>query len=246
MPYSLILMPCALVLSAGGLYAAWEVGVWKALRGRVPFDMVVGASAGAWNGWAIAGGVTPQELADRWLDPLTGSIMQFGLHATGCLRPEILHAQARDLAARFQPQMPFGLTIVEVPRMRLRLVRDSEISWQHLAATCAIPFGFPPVRIDGKRYVDGGFMGALPVWAAEQMGATRAIALNVLTTLPFRILRRLLYKRRPSSALAVTLLEPSVPLGSLKDSVCWSKQNIARWLELGERDGNRAMSSITM
>ncbi len=239
-------MLCALVLSAGGLYAAWEVGVWKALRGRVPFDMVVGTSAGAWNAWAIAGGATPEELEERWLDPVTGTILQFGLHRAGCLRPEMLHAQAREMAARFQPRIPFGLTMVEVPRMRLRLVRGSEVCWQHLAATCTIPLGFPPVRIDGRSYVDGGFMGALPVWAAEEMGATRAIALNVLTTVPFRILRKFLYTRPPGSALAVTRLEPSAPLGSLKDAVCWSKQNIARWIELGERDGNRAMSSITM
>lgn len=43
----------ALVLSAGGMYAAWEVGVWKALRERIAIDLVVGASAGAWNGWAL-------------------------------------------------------------------------------------------------------------------------------------------------------------------------------------------------
>lgn len=239
-------MACALVLSAGGLYAAWEVGVWKALRGRVPFDMIVGASAGAWNGWAIAGGATPEELEDQWLDPRTGDVMQVGLHATGLLRPDILYAKARELAARFQPQMPFGLTMVQVPSLRLRLVREKEVSWRHLAASCAIPFGFPPVRIDGKDYVDGGFRGALPLWAAEEMGATRAIALDVLNTLPFRILRRVLPPRSHSPALAVTILEPSVPLGSLKNAVCWSKQNIERWIRLGEQDGTRAMSSITM
>jgi NTE family protein len=236
----------ALVLSAGGLYAAWEVGVWKALRARFQPDVIVGASAGAWNGWAIAGGATPEELANDWLDESTGKLMPFGLHGSGCLRPEALHAKARYLASRYQPRIPFGLTIVEVPRLRVRLVRDRDISWQHLAATCAIPCGFPPVRIDGKLYVDGGFMGALPVWAAEAMGADRAIALNVLTTVPFRILHKVLATRQPRAALQVTRLEPSVPLGSIKDSVSWSRDRIARWIELGEKDGTRAMSSITM
>jgi NTE family protein len=236
----------ALVLSAGGLYAAWEVGVWKALRLRFQPDVIVGASAGAWNGWAIAGGATPEELEQEWLDESTARLMQFGLHATGCIRPAALHEKARELASRYRPRIPFGLTIVEIPRFRVRLVRDNEITWRHLAAACAIPCGFPPVRIDGKAYVDGGVMGALPVWAAEAMGAHRAIALNVLTTVPFRILRKLLPVRKPSAALAATVLEPSVPLGAIKDAVVWSRDHIRSWIDLGEQDATRAMSSITM
>lgn len=239
-------MTTALVLSAGGLYAAWQVGVWKALRARFQPDVVVGASAGAWNGWSIAGGSTPEELAAEWLDPLTAGLMQPGLHASGVLRPDALYAKARELATRFRPRMPFALTMVELPGLHVRLVRDGEITWRHLAATSAIPFGFPPVRIDGKLYVDGGVKGGLPLWAAERMGARRAIALNVLTALPFRVLRRLLPPRRPSSALEVILIEPSMPLGPLGHAVRWSRDRILHWIELGERDGNRAMSSITM
>jgi len=239
-------MPTALVLSAGGMYAAWEVGVWKALREWLQPDLVVGASAGAWNGWAIAGGVTPEELTEIWLDPTTGKIMQFGLHATGCLGPQVLHAKARELFARFRPRIPFALTMVAVPSLHVRLVRGPEISWQHLAATASIPFAFPPVRIDRQLYVDGGFKGGLPLWAAEEMGARRAVALNVLTALPFRMLRAVMRPRRATAALEVKLLEPSVSLGPLREAVVWSRERILRWIDLGERDGHRAMTSITM
>ena len=81
--------------------------------------------------------------------------------------------------------------------MRVRLFRDREITWQHLAATAAIPLSFPPVQIGGKWYVDGGAKGALPLWAAEEMGATRAIGVNCLTLLPFRLLRALVRPRTP-------------------------------------------------
>jgi predicted acylesterase/phospholipase RssA len=229
------------------MFAAWEVGVWKALGLQLRPDIVVGASAGAWNAWAIAGGATVEELAREWMDPRTADLMRVGLHRAGILRPDALHAKARELFDRFRPRMPVGITLVEVPSFRLHLVRDAEITWQHLAATCAIPFCFPPVTIDGRRFVDGGVRGALPVWAAEEMGATRSIAVNCLTTLPFRMLRiglRLLAPR--PSAAEVMLIEPSTGLGSLRDAMVWSASNVNRWIAQGECDGNRALSSVRM
>jgi len=205
----------------------------------------VGASAGAWNGWAIAGGATVDELERDWLDPATGRILAWGPHSKGLLRPENLHRKSRDLFARYRPRIPFGATVVEVPRLRTRLLRDSEVTWQHLAASCSIPFFFPPVRIDGKHYVDGGLRGALPLWAAEAMGATRAIAVNALTHPLFRAVHTLLDRHRASAALEVIRIEPSEPLGRLRDAVVWSEPLIARWLALGERDGARALRSIT-
>ncbi len=231
-------MTTALVLSAGGMFAAWEAGVWKSLSGRFRPDLIVGASAGAWNGWAIAGGCSAGELIDEWMDSATARI--------GLFRAEALQQRARELSLRYQPRIPFGLTVVEVPRLRARLVTGSEITWRHLAATCTIPFGFPPIRIQGRWYVDGGLLGALPLWAAEEMGATRAIAVNALTTLPFRMLHKAMRGRRESGALEVIRIEPSTGLGSLRDAVCWSRANVERWIEQGERDANRVVSSITM
>jgi len=236
----------ALVLSAGGMFAAWEVGVWKSLEGRWKPDLIVGASAGAWNGWAIAGGASSADLVAEWCDPLLAKLMRLGLHASGILSPEPLHQKARKLFDEYRPMLPFGLTMVEVPGLGLKLVRDGEITWQHLAATASIPFCFPPMKIGDRRYVDGGFRGSLPLWAAEEMGATRAIALNCLTTWPFRLLRAVMQPRQASQALEVVRVEPSYPLGSIRDASVWDSENVRRWIELGEKDGIKAMSSITM
>ena len=231
-------MTTALVLSAGGMFAAWEAGVWKSLSGRFRPDLIVGASAGAWNGWAIAGGCSAEDLIHEWMDSATARI--------GLFRAGALHQRARELFLRYQPRIPFGLTVVEVPRLGARLVRGPDVAWRHLAATCTIPLGFPPVRIQGRWYVDGGLLGALPLWAAQEMGATRAIAVNALTTLPFRVLHKAMRGRRESGALQVIRIEPSTPLGSLRDAVCWSRPNVERWIEQGERDANRVATSITM
>ena len=237
-------MATALVLSAGGLFGAWEAGVWKALEPCFRPDMVVGASAGAWNAWALAGGASAQDLYEIWRDPAIGKIMQWGPRGAGLLRPEPLHEAAQRMFARFEPRLPFGCTLVELPSLRLRLFRGPEITWRHLAATAAIPFGFPPVTIDGRRYVDGGLRGVLPLWGAEQMGATSAVAVNCLTSVLVRSLRGLLRPPRASSRFQVVLhVEPPAVLGPLRDAVVWSADNIERWILQGERDANQAMKS---
>jgi NTE family protein len=228
-------MATALVLSAGGMWAAWEVGAWRALRDRLHPDLIVGASAGAWNGLAIAGGVSPDELAHEWMDANMANVMR--------KRPHGLYDKARQICDRFPSRAAFALTMVEVPSMRLRIVREQEITWRHLAASGSIPCVFPPVEIDGRRYVDGGLRGALPLWAAEELGATRAIALNVLNTPLFRMLRRTMLGRKASSALQVIHIEPSERLGSLYDAMVWNAKNVARWMELGEHDARRAITS---
>lgn len=232
----------ALVLSAGGLWAAWEVGAWTVLRERFIPNLVVGASAGAWNAWAIAGGATPEQLAAQWLDPRTAQILRFNLHRSGFLSGAPLLEAAREMYDRYRPRMPFALTIVELPSLRSHIVREDEVTWRHLAATAAIPFGFPPVKIGNRFYVDGGLRAGLPLWAAESLGARRALAMNVLTTPAFRMLYRVMHGKRASSAMQVTRLEPSRPLGSVRDALVWNRSNIERWIEQGRQDA----SSITM
>jgi predicted acylesterase/phospholipase RssA len=227
------------------MFAAWEVGVWKVLRTRMQFDMILGASAGAWNGWAIAGGVSPEELQEEWMHARMADVMRPSLHRHGFLHPQSLYNQAQRLYQRFQPKMPFGLTMVELPRMRPRLVRGDEVKWQHLAATASIPLAFPPMKIDGRSYVDGGFPGsALPLWAAEEMGATRAFGVLCLTTWPFRMLRHVVPSHPPGKGLQVIRIEPSEPLGSMSDAIFWKSPNVKRWIALGERDANRTLLSI--
>lgn len=228
-------MTTALVLSAGGMFAAWEVGVWKALEERFRPDLIVGTSAGALNGWGIAGGATAADLEREWLDPLTAHVM----------RRKALYLKTEHLFKAYRPRVPFGLTIVDLVRMRPKLVRAPEIEWRHMAASCSVPLVFPPVWIGGRPYVDGGLFGALALWAAEEMGAERAIALNCLNARWFKLLHSALRWGIPQPrALEVVRIEPSEPLGSVRDAVVWSAANIERWIALGESDGRNALPSI--
>ena len=225
-------MPCALVLSAGGMFGAYQAGAWNVLSRNPMPDLVVGASAGALNGWAIAGGCSAADLIDMWLDPATALLMKprFPLVPwNGVFDPAALERQVSDWYTRFKPLVPYSLTLVQEPRLRLVRVPSEQITPRHLMASCAIPFGYPPVRIDGKVYVDGGLLDALPVWAAAEMGATRAIAVNALPLMPSRLLRaavqvvrRVGQKPVKHAGLEVVPISPRGPLGSVRDAIVWN------------------------
>ena len=239
-------MPCALVLSAGGMFGAYQAGAWNVLSQRFEADLVVGASVGALNGWAIAGGCSPADLLAMWRDPATALLMRPRLPIVpwnGFFDPAALDRQVRDWYARFKPRVPYSLTVVEVPRLRLVRVPQDQIIPAHLMASCAVPFGYPPVRINGKLYVDGGLLDVLPVWAAAEMGATRVIAVNALPLMPSRPLRAAvrvvhLLGRKPAkvAGLDLLLITPRTPLGSVRDALTWSPENVRRWIQQGEDD----------
>jgi NTE family protein len=239
-------MPCALVLSAGGMFGAYQAGVWNVLSQRFQPDMVVGASAGALNGWAIAGGCSPADLLATWRDPATAGTMRLRLPLVpwkGFLDPAGLARHVQDWYARFQPRIPFSTTVVEVPRLRLVRVPHERITPAHLMASCAVPFGYPPVRIDGKLYVDGGLLDILPVWAAVEMGATSVIAVNAIPLMPSRPLRAVVrvvrwlgQKPAARAPLDLVVIRPSTPLGSVRDALTWSPERTRQWIQQGEDD----------
>src|SRR5580704_18544989 len=149
----------ALVLSAGGMFGAYQAGAYRAIAELAPPDIVVGASVGALNGWPIAGGCTPDHLIERWLDPSAGSALKlFPNHGwrNGWFDPAPLRARAEEIRGSYEPRMPFGLVVVQLPRLSAHLVKHPDVTAAHLQATCSIPLFLPSVEIDGRRYLDGG------------------------------------------------------------------------------------------
>jgi NTE family protein len=227
------------------MFGAWEAGAWQALSRVFQPDLVAGASAGALNGWAIAGGAPPEELVDEWLHPEVGNAMRLRFPLApwrGVFDPAALETFARKLTEKYTPRVPFGAAAVEVPRLKLRLLRGDGMTWRHLVASCAVPSGFPPVMLDGHYYVDGGLLAALPLWAAAEMGATRIVALDCLPIMPSRALRaavgivRRMAPRASVSGIPVLRFVPGETLGRLRDAVFWKKENVERWISLGQHD----------
>ena len=232
------------------MFGAYQAGAWKALAGRFRPDVVVGASVGALNAWAIAGGASPEELVERWLEPGCRALSRFRWRQPpwrGVFDSEPLHAQVRELCGRYTPRIEVGVVATELPRLKPRLFLNREVDWRTLAASAAVPFLYRPMKIEGRWYADGGLLGPLPLWAAARMGAARILAIHVLATPPsgpaaamVRAFRAVAPRiPRPPAGVEVEFLTPSRRLGSLHAATFWRRREVERWLRLGEEDGAR-------
>jgi NTE family protein len=245
----------ALILSAGAMFGAYQAGVWQALAGRFRPEVIVGASSGSLNTWAIAGGCDARQLAELWLDPAFADVTR--LHVpllpwNGVFDSDRLEALARQVHSAFCPRQELAVVVTAARGLRTRLVRNEQITWRHLAASCSVALGFRPVRIDGRLYTDGGLLGALPLWAAAELGANRAVAVLAMPRLPSAAGRAALKVIRAFASplprapedLKVLMVAPSEPMGSVSDLMFWRRENIERWLALGTKDGEAALRRL--
>lgn len=247
-------MKTALVLSAGGMFGAYQAGAYRAIAELAPPDIVVGASVGALNGWVIASGCSTDHLVSRWLDPSAGETLRlYPNHGwrNGWFDPKPLRAQADRIWSEYEPKIPFGLVVTELPGLHARLVEHPDVVAAHLQATCSIPVFLPAVRIEGKRYLDGGLFEKLPIWAALKMGATRIIAIDSLPRVGkwwlhwgINIAHAFKPRRKYSPDLDLTVVTPSEALGDADAAVFWKRSNIERWVDLGMRDAMQALGGL--
>ncbi len=244
--FSMIVPPSgktALVLSSGGLLGAYQVGVWSYLSetGFQP-DVVVGASVGAFNGWAIAGGCQHDELSHRWLDKAQTNVLirraKSGLRA-GFFEREPLQRLASAIFTDYRPSSSFGLVTV------------SAITPTHLLASASIPVAMPTVSIDGRRFTDGGLLEDVPLWAAAAMGATRIIAVDAMHfDCPWfyragvRPMKWLAPRISKAVRACTTLIRPGKPLGHYTDALDWDRSRIQRWIERGYEDALRTLKGV--
>ena len=243
----------ALVLSAGGMFGAYQAGVWKALQPVFQPDVVVGCSVGSINGWAIASGIPADELIRTWLDPRCAALMtprRPWRPWRAIFDPGPLAEMLQELASTYTPQVPFALAVTRLAQLRLEILRTPDITWRHVLASCAVPVGYPPVRIDGHLYCDGGLLNIMPVWAAQRFGVDHAIAVNVLPSMPLNAMRaavrmvRLMAPREPQAAgIEVLPLGPPRVLGTLHDAIAWDAGNMRRWIDRGRADAETLIAS---
>lgn len=186
--------PVVFVLSGGGNLGAAQVGMLRALlENDIYPDMILGCSAGAINGAALAVKPTAEgvaQLAEIWcgLDgrhlmprtwlPRLVALARPGeaIHKNRGLR-RLLETGLADL--RFE-DLPIRFECVATDITRFRQVwfnRGPLID--AVLASSAIPALYPAVRINGSRYLDGAIVDDVPVRRAVELGAATIFVLEV-------------------------------------------------------------------
>ncbi len=184
----------AFVLGGAGNMGAIQLGMLRALleRGITP-DLVVGCSAGALNGGAIASAPTLQTLAR--LEALWQGITRSDVWPTGgatsvvrlLRRGSALNGNEglRRVVERFLPDatfadlaVPFACVATSLDTGRERWFDTGSLT-EAVLASSALPVLLPPVEIDGELFVDGATVNVVPLAKALELGATRLFILQL-------------------------------------------------------------------
>jgi NTE family protein len=88
-----------------------------------------------------------------------------GYYSTGPLRKTLEELVDFSLIKRCSPRLTVGAAHVRTSQMRYFDSRETELDAAHVMASGALPPAFPPVRIDGELYWDGGILSNTPTEA---------------------------------------------------------------------------------
>jgi predicted acylesterase/phospholipase RssA len=189
------------ILGGGASLGAHQVGAMKRLEeeGIVP-DAIVGSSIGVINACLYAsGGVANME--EAWMNfPSVRSVLRPSFRHNVLTGLSIMSVE--PFAKRLEGYLDFE-KIVESPlELSFILLNLSRGEGQFFSnrgvrsvremraisrAGYAIPVLFPPVRLRGEMFVDGGFAWNVPLLQAVEMGATEIYVLACISkTLPFK------------------------------------------------------------
>ena len=174
--------PQALVLGSGGPRGFAHIGVLQVLgeAGYKP-DLIVGTSMGAIIGAALSGGVSPDRMEQRALNPdWLNWIRDLTWSRHGWLRGRSVENLVRSAGAAQQLEdLPIKLVAVATD-----LASGGRVEFGYgdvvsaVRASSASPGMFVPVQIDGRILSDGDIVAPVAV-AARKLGARKVLAVDV-------------------------------------------------------------------
>lgn len=179
----------ALVLGSGGVRGMAHVGVLEVLEeAGIPFDLIVGCSAGSLVGALYADNPNSACVKTAIAKMKTNSLLdidiwncRFGL----CQGRSMRKVLDDNLEADYFDQLKIPLVIVasDLHTGELVPIGCGELV-KAVEASCAIPLVFCPVDYQGRILVDGGTINPVPVIVAKDLGADVVIAVDLCELLP--------------------------------------------------------------
>lgn len=165
-----------LALSGGGAKGFSHIGVLMAMeKYDLRPEILSGVSAGSIAAVLYAAGLTPKDMIDCFAEySRFGDFTEFTLPRESLFRME-------KFSRIFESWLPVKyLEELSIPTVVCATDFDNgkSIGWTkgeivpRVVASCSIPVIFPPKRINGVRYIDGGVLRNLPAWAIRKYCTT--------------------------------------------------------------------------
>ena len=202
-------MKKALVLSGGGMRGSYQNGAIKALRElkKADFDIVVGSSIGALNGFLFVQGdfdvmdelwhtVKEERVVNESIPPEFNLETWFNQrHAIRAFVDRYIKNRGVDISPFlellkqvynpkkfFESPIDFGCTTTEFPKITpvfvtKEMMKEDGYNW--LVATASAFPAFPVHSFKGKEYIDGFYNDNLPIDFAYRLGADEIVAIDL-------------------------------------------------------------------
>jgi NTE family protein len=175
----------ALALGGGAARGFAHIGVIQVLEENgIKPDLVVGTSAGSLVASLYAIGKdgralqkTAEEMDESTITDWTLPFFNRGGVLRGDAYTKYVGALVNQKLIE-QALIPLGIVATDLKTGHGVLFRRGDIATA-VRASSAVPGIFPPVKISGVDYVDGGLASPVPVRFARQMGATIVIAVDI-------------------------------------------------------------------
>lgn len=90
----------------------------------------------------------------------------------------VLHPFLADVQMR-HTEIPFATAAVNIRTGQLRIFQGTDRLRSAVIASASLPMIFPPAKIDGEWYVDGGVLDKLGIETAAHLGAERVVVIDV-------------------------------------------------------------------
>ena len=179
-------MKTALVLEGGAMRGMYTAGVLDALLERnISVDAVIGVSAGALFGVNY---ITKQKGRSlRYNKKYLGDKDYFSFSSffkTGnvmneefCFKKLVYELDPIDFQAFQRSKVKFYVTVtnIETGKAEYKLIDDLKQDMEYLRASGSMPVVSKIVKIDKKKYLDGGIADSIPVLAAKRLGYDRVV-----------------------------------------------------------------------
>ena len=163
----------AFVLSGGGNLGAIQVGMLRALVERgIHADVVLGCSVGALNGAGYALSANAEgvrRLEEHWHRSAGADLMP------SSRIPSAVQLLRKGFSLHSNDGVRASLESLVGPHRRF----DEGEVIEAILASAALPAVYPPVVIDGVRYVDGGVIDNVPIARAVELGCRTIYVLHV-------------------------------------------------------------------